>query len=61
MPRPRKDGEKISLYLDRAMMEQLRAYADERGQTLTMAMERLITAQLESEDKKAKRTEDERQ
>lgn len=53
MARPRKDGEKISLYLDRQMMEHLRAYADEKGQTLTTAMERLITAQLESEDKKA--------
>ena len=52
MPRPKKDGEKISLYLNRAMMEKLRAYADEKGQTLTTAMERIITAFLEEQDNK---------
>ncbi len=50
MARPRKDGEKISLYLDRPMMEKVRAYADERGQTLTMAMERIIKAHLEDKE-----------
>ena len=49
MARPKKDGEKISLYLSRPMMESLRAYADEKGQTVTMAMERIITAFLEKE------------
>lgn len=46
MARQKKDGERVSLYLDRTMMEQLREYANEKGQTLTMAMERLIKAQL---------------
>lgn len=52
MARQKKDGEKVSLYLDRQMMEKLRAYAEEKGQTLTMAMERIITSFLENEQKK---------
>lgn len=52
MPRPRKDGERVSLFLNREMMERLRAFADERGQTLTTAMERIITAYLDEIDKK---------
>ncbi len=52
MPRPKKDGQKVSLFLDRDMMERLRAYADLRGQTLTTAMERIIIAHLDSEEAK---------
>ena len=52
MARQKKDGEKVSLYLDRQMMEKLRAYAEEKGQTLTMTMERIITSFLENEQKK---------
>lgn len=48
MPRPKKDGERVSLFLNREMMERLRAYADEKGQTLTTAIERIITAHLDS-------------
>ena len=51
MARQKKDGEKVSLFLSRPMMESLRAYADEKGQTVTMAMERIITAFLENEQK----------
>ena len=51
MPRPKKNGEKISLYLDRDIMDNLRVYADEKGQTLTTAMERLLKAALEAEQK----------
>lgn len=50
MARPRKDGEKISLYLDKATVNRLREYAEEKGQTLTMAMERLLTKALDEEE-----------
>ena len=49
MPRPKKDGTHISLFLDREMVERLRAYADDKGQTLTTAVERIITAKLNEE------------
>ena len=42
MARAKKDGEKISFYVDRLVMEDLRAYAEEKGQTVTMAMERIL-------------------
>ena len=53
MSRQKKDGKRVSLFLDRQLMERLRYYADERGQTLTTAMERLVKAQLDAEGKKA--------
>ena len=49
MPRPKKDGTHVSLFLDREMVERLRVYADNKGQTLTTAMERIITAKLDEE------------
>lgn len=52
MARPKKDGERVGLYLDRALMERVRALADERGQTITTALERLIKAQLDLEESK---------
>lgn len=50
MSRPKKDGERVSLFLNREMMERLRAYADEKGQTLTTAIERIVTGFLNEED-----------
>ena len=52
MSRPKKDGERVSLFLNREMMERLRVYADDKGQTLTMAIERIITGFLNEEDKR---------
>ncbi len=49
MARAKKDGEKISFYLDRQVMEDLRAYAEEKGQTVTMAMERILRTHLDEE------------
>jgi hypothetical protein len=50
MPRPKKDGEKVSLYLDKKTVERIRAYADEKGQTLTVAIERALNAFLNKEN-----------
>ena len=51
MPRAKKDGEKISLYIDKETSERIRSYAEEKGQTLTMSIERAINGFLDSEDK----------
>lgn len=56
MPRPKKDGTHVSLFLDREMVERLRAYADDKGQTLTTAVERIITAKLNEERENMKET-----
>ena len=50
MARQKKDGEKISLYVDKEILERLRTYASEKGQTLTMALERAVKAFLDSEE-----------
>lgn len=52
MSRTKKEGEKISLYLEKDTVARIRAYAEEKGQTLTMAIERAINGFLDEEDKK---------
>ena len=42
MPRKKKDGRHINYYIDRLIYERLEEYADEKGQTLTMALERIL-------------------
>ena len=53
MARQKKDGRSVSFYINREVMEKVEAYASERGQTLTMAVERLLEQALEdkSEEK----------
>ena len=57
MARAKKDGEKISFYVDRQVMEDLRAYAAEKGQTVTMAMERILRMHLDEENARPGRSE----
>ena len=57
MARAKKDGEKISLYMDREILQDIRAYAGEKGQTVTMAMERILRTHLD-EEKANKSTKD---
>ena len=42
MPRPKKDGRHINYYIDRMIYERLEEYADEKGQTMTTALERIL-------------------
>ncbi len=49
MSRAKKDGEAISFYMSKDVANLLRQYADEKGQTLTTAVERLILKQIEVE------------
>ena len=50
MPRPKKEGEKISLYLKKDLVDALRENADSKGQTLTTAMEFAIKEYLSKEN-----------
>ena len=52
MPKAKKEGEKFSLYIDKSTATRIRAYAEAKGQTLTMAIERAINGFLDAEDKK---------
>lgn len=42
MPRQKKDGRHINYYIDRMVYERLEEYAEEKGQTMTMALERIL-------------------
>lgn len=50
MARQKKDGEHINLYVDRSVVQRLREYAGEKGQTVTMALERILTDFFRKED-----------
>ena len=50
MPRAKKDGRYINLYIDQKIYEQFRAYAEEKGQTLTTAFERIVSEYLNTQD-----------
>ena len=50
MPRAKKDGQHINCYIDRALCERLKAYADDKGQTITMALERILKQYFEEID-----------
>lgn len=42
MARAKKDGRHINYYIERELFEKLQAYAEEKGQTGTMALERIL-------------------
>lgn len=52
MPRQKKDGRHINYYIDRQVFAELEAYAQEKGQTITTALERILSQFLSSAGKK---------
>ena len=51
MPRPKKDGRHINYYIDRKIFEELESYAQEKGQTMTTALERILKQFLDEQKK----------
>ena len=51
MPRKKKDGRHINYYIDRMIYERLEEYADEKGQTMTTALERILKHFFDEEQK----------
>lgn len=47
MPRPVKDHKNVNVSLSTPLYERFRAYAQEKGQTYTVAMERIIKDHLD--------------
>ncbi|MEY8291574.1 hypothetical protein AAK882_02710 [Carnobacteriaceae bacterium 52-44] len=52
MAKPRKDGERISIYFERSILNRLRNHAEEKGQTMTMALERIVESYLNELERK---------
>jgi hypothetical protein len=50
MARPKKDGQPFNCYLDRLLYLRLCYYADEKGQTKTVALERILKKYLDEEN-----------
>ena len=53
MARPKKDGRYINYYIDREIYERLKKYADDRGQTMTIAIARVLKAYLDEQENKS--------
>ena len=58
MARPKKDGSYVNFYIDRKLVDELRDYAEEKGQTMTMALERILKEYFEQK-KEEPNTKDE--
>ena len=43
MPRQKKDGRHINYYIDRKIFDKLKSYSQEEGQTVTTALEYILT------------------
>ena len=52
MPKKMKDSVPVSMRLEKTVYERLRAYAEDKGQTYTTALERIITAYLNEQEYK---------
>ena len=57
MPRKKKDGRHINYYIDRMIYERLEEYADEKGQTMTMALERILKQFFDKNDEETKQSD----
>ena len=57
MPRPKKDGRHINYYIDRLIYERLEEYADEKGQTMTTALERILKQFFDKNDEGKKQSD----
>ena len=47
MGKPRKDGQRFNMVMDRSLYNRLTFYADEKGQTMTLAIERILKQHLD--------------
>ena len=57
MPRPKKDGRHINYYIDRMIYERLEEYADEKGQTMTTALERILKQFVDKTDEEKRKSD----
>ena len=47
MGKPRKDGQRFNMVMDRSLYNRLTFYADAKGQTMTLAIERILKQHLD--------------
>ena len=49
MAKPKKDGRYINFFLDRNLFNRLSLFAEQKGQTKTLAIERILKERLDKE------------
>ena len=57
MPRKKKDGRHINYYIDRMIYERLEEYDDEKGQTMTKALERILKQFFDKTDEEKRKSD----
>ena len=57
MPRAKKDGRYINLYIDKKIYEQFREYAEKKGQTLTTAFERIVSEHINAQNEEKEKAD----
>ena len=57
MPRKKKDGRHINYYIDRMIYERLEEYADEKGQTMTTALKRILKQFFDKTDEEKRKSD----
>ena len=57
MPRKKKDGRHINYYIDRMIYERLEEYADEKGQTMPTALERILKQFFDKTDEEKRKSD----
>lgn len=55
MAREKKDGIHVNMYLSRQVWDRLKEYAEDKGQTLTTAVERILIGHLAQEKEKTEK------
>lgn len=58
MPRQKRDTSNISLKLDKEILRRFRSYADSKGQSYTVAIERILKSFLDREEEGKDKTDD---
>lgn len=48
MAKPKKDGRNFNCFLDRNLFNRFSFYADQKGQTMTLALERILKEYLDA-------------
>jgi hypothetical protein len=57
MARPKKDGLKVSYYMDASIVARLKEYCDDKGQSQTVALERILKEKFDAYDHEKGRKE----
>lgn len=59
--KPKKNGKKVSFYMDADIVDRLEAYCEDKGQSKTLAVERILKAHLDKYDEEKNASSDDKE